>query len=278
MWVEHVFQVSLTYFLTNSFVCQPSNYLSQVPTSYKTSTASVFLDRWIGKQKLLHKGKELSKHHIRILEELGLDLSAKKKATRIKREENWENSYKELVAWREEHGDYNVPKSQGSIGIWCDRQRQEWRHGKIAETRLRRLLDIGFNFDPFNRASMEEPTLAPVDESIFQSQAWINNYQALVRHVKDHGHADVPSGYKDTTGNIEGCLHTWVETQKRFFEKNSLPPQQVAMLEELGLDLSKKSDYSENRNGVAWMYNYEALKRFKNEFGHTEVRLFVVTM
>mmetsp|Transcript_22637 Transcript_22637/g.41512 ORF Transcript_22637/g.41512 Transcript_22637/m.41512 type:complete len:557 (+) Transcript_22637:1260-2930(+) len=248
-----------------------------VPTGYKTSRASVFLDRWIGKQKALYKGKELSKHHTRILEELGLDLSARKKITGNRVEEKWENNFKEVVAWREEHGDCNVPKSQGSIGSWCRRQRNEWRNGKIAETRIRRLLDIGFNFDPLDRTSMEEPTLAPVDESIFQSQAWINNYQALVRHVKDHGHADVPSGYKDTTGNIEGCLHTWVETQKRFFEKNSLPPQQVAMLEELGLDLSKKSDYSENRNGVAWMNNYEALKRFKNEFGHTEVHADHIT-
>jgi len=157
-----------------------------------------------------------------------------------------------------------------------------FRKGKLAKNRLQRLLDIGFDFGPFNTAQeggiTGEAVTSPLPsesnkEAIFSTPAWINNYQFLQLFVENNGHADVPPGYEET--NIEGCLHTWIETQKMFFEEDSLPQENVEALEKLGVDLSKKSKHTANRYHVGWNNNFQALKRFHEENGHTDVSAII---
>ena len=45
---------------------------------------------------------------------------------RNKRDEQWDTRFKELLDYRSEHGDSDVPKSQGKLGNWVKEQLQDW--------------------------------------------------------------------------------------------------------------------------------------------------------
>jgi len=244
-----------------------------VPTDYKATSVSTFLDRWISKQRTLHRKKELSIHKIRLLEEIGLTLNARKKTAGNKMEQVWDDMYHELISWRDEHGDCLVPEKHGKLGRWVRVQRKSFKKGKLREDRLKRLLGIGFDFDPLDRAGDATRFFppSPYNDSIFNSLAWMKNYEALKCFVQNYGHSNVPLLHKDD--GIDGCLHTWVETQKVFYEKDELPPRNVEMLEDLGVDLNERSNFSASRHDFAWHYMFDALKQFYDEHGHTNIPL-----
>ncbi|KAL7531810.1 hypothetical protein ACHAXR_004253 [Thalassiosira sp. AJA248-18] len=245
-----------------------------VPLDYRASSLGAKLGKWLGKQRGLFKQKQLSRNHIRLLEEVGLDLSVRKK--KQSDEGKWDSSYNNLVAYREQNGHCRVPKRAGALGVWVKRQRTIFRKGKLSEEKIQRLLTIDFDFDPLNKGGGDEVALRtpappnnarPINE-IFQSPAWISNYEAVKLFVENNGHADIPPEFEDS--NVEGSLFTWIETQKRFFSDGILPQQNIEVLEELGVDLSERSTYSFSRNDAAWMNNFNALKRFHEEYGNTE--------
>ena len=162
------------------------------------------------------------------------------------------------------HGHCNVTtKEEKKLVSWMGNQRQMFREGKLSEDRTRRLLGIDFNFDPRNKMGSEEVAVkqvAPAD-SVFNSAAWKESYNALKSFTETNGHAEVPPGYKDV--NVEGSLHIWVENQKRLYKETKLPGPNADMLVELGVDLSqKKKDYKAPSPEVMWMKYYEALKQF----------------
>ena len=72
---------------------------TQVPTGYKATSVSAGLDRWIGKQRGDYKQNKLSKNKVRQLEELGLDLSARKKKAPDYNGQQWEKTCNELETW-----------------------------------------------------------------------------------------------------------------------------------------------------------------------------------
>ena len=107
------------------------------------------------------------------------------------------------------------------------------KHNKqtLSDERKQRLLDAGFDFNPKNRQSGINEDQGEEMSSIFTSTAWKKNYEALKLFIESNGHADVPPNYKGD--HIEGDLSTWLETQ----EQGSLPPKQIEMLVQLGVNL-----------------------------------------
>mmetsp|Transcript_37514 Transcript_37514/g.90492 ORF Transcript_37514/g.90492 Transcript_37514/m.90492 type:complete len:854 (-) Transcript_37514:470-3031(-) len=247
----------------------------EVPTRYKPSSLSVYLDKWIGKQRAKYKQNELPMTHITLLEEIGLDLTARK---RVIHHDLWARRFSELLSYREENGHVNVPKNVTPLSYWVKAQRRRGRKGELPEDKRRRLADIGFDFDPSKKlgndgdaAVTPPPPLAnKADDPIFDSPVWLATYEALKSFVEAKGHANVPPGHDDEIGC---CLHTWLETQKNFFERDELPRSRVRMFGELGVDLGEKGgeDRSENRNDVAWARSFKALEEFHGENGRLEV-------
>ena len=58
----------------------------------------------------------------------------------------FDDRMQELAAYKREHGDCNVPQTQGPLGKWVNRQRTNRRKGKLSEDRVLRLADLGFNW------------------------------------------------------------------------------------------------------------------------------------
>ena len=54
--------------------------------------------------------------------------------------------FKELLSYRSEHGDCNVPKKHGKLGIWVNSQRSAHVAGSLARDHMDRLYSIGFKW------------------------------------------------------------------------------------------------------------------------------------
>ena len=150
--------------------------------------------------------------------------------------------------------------------------RRLFRNGELSEEKIRRLEEVGFNFDIKRSNRKEAATIdTPVSKpkSIFESSAWLDAYEALKLFVETNEHANLPSDYVNE--NIDFCLHTWLGTQKQLFQRGMLPQRQIQMLEELGVDLSGKSEsLFEYRKGLAWNMYFDALRECNEENGQAE--------
>ena len=76
----------------------------------------------------------------------------------------WDEKYQQLVDYREEHGDCNVPQNEGPLGTWVDNQRRSYRRYQaaagnrnvssgITSGRIEKLEQIGFVWDPVSKVS-----------------------------------------------------------------------------------------------------------------------------
>ena len=121
-----------------------------VPAKYE---ANKQLAKWVDKQReqyqLLKKGKNstMTDERIAKLEKIGFVWDANEAA--------WTTRFVELVAYKQEHGDCNVPRNYGpneQLGRWVFTQRyhyQRWNKGKkanITEARIAKLDAIEFEW------------------------------------------------------------------------------------------------------------------------------------
>merc|ERR1712157_635859 len=56
----------------------------------------------------------------------------------------WEDRFNELVAYKEENGNFDVLKRQSTLGRWLHNQRTNYKEGKLLPERTARLEGIGF--------------------------------------------------------------------------------------------------------------------------------------
>ena len=115
-----------------------------VPSSYATPDGDK-LGSWVEKQRQSRKGmgRELSEERATRLEALGFVWDRDEAA--------WDESYRQLEAYRAEHGDCLVPcryvtPDGGKLGRWVDTQRQARKGmgGELSEERATRLEALGF--------------------------------------------------------------------------------------------------------------------------------------
>jgi Helicase associated domain/Helicase conserved C-terminal domain len=146
----------------------------------------------------------------------------------------WDKKYAELVAYKETHGDCDVPQSNGSLGLWCSAQRD--RKAKLSPERLARLDALGFCWNPLDAF-------------------WDKNYIALVAFKEANGHCNVPKG--------GGSLADWCFNVKARRRKGTLTPEQITQLNSLG--------FCWNNREARWDKNYAELVAYKEAHGHCNV-------
>ena len=109
----------------------------------KKWTEDKSLGKWVSWQREAYKNKTLEKKRIKHLEEIGFVWD--------KLEAQWEEKFNALKEYKNDHGRCNVPynweKDGIKLGSWVKRQHQCYRKGKIAKERIKRLEDIGFEWE-----------------------------------------------------------------------------------------------------------------------------------
>ena len=194
------------------------------------------LGAWTSIQRDRYRLGKVSADRIRRLEEIGFvwnSLSTK-----------WEKGFAALLAYKDEHGDCNVPGSYKAsgvfLGIWVSTQRRVYKAGHMSPDRVDRLEAFGFVWDPL-------------------SDAWNDGFGALLSFKNRIGHCNAPHSH------VEGGfkLGNWIAAKRNAFRRGALPAKRIKQLEDIGFVWSPIS--------AAWEKGFSALLIFKGKDGHCNV-------
>ena len=111
----------------------------------------VKLGPWVNKQRTrlskqgaYYRDEKFAQDRIDRLSSIGFKWKLKEGGPKVP----WETRFHELVQYKAKHGDCNVPRRQGPLGQWADKQRTTYKTGKLTQDRIDRLNGIGFNWTP----------------------------------------------------------------------------------------------------------------------------------
>ena len=114
-----------------------------VPSSWQENKV---LASWVVRQRKKFRNDKLSDDCIELLEYIGFMWNP--------HEANWEEMFDALIEYKKDHGDCNVPstwKENKQLARWTTKQRQKYRDGKLSDDRIKRLEDIGFEWNIHKR-------------------------------------------------------------------------------------------------------------------------------
>jgi hypothetical protein len=225
------------------------------------------LGRWVDHQRCWRRKGRLSQDRIDRLNEIGfswsqrLDLEAPagsyQEHVRV-RDQIWHHMFAHLVRFKDKHGHCNVPKSDSSqrrLHRWVQRQREDWRKGRIREARKRRLEELGFEWGTTN-------------------PSWDHKFAELAAYQQRFGHCDVPVRRPGTWS-----LGHWVSNQRCFRRRDMLSQDRIDRLDQIGFPWTsgRYTGAGPKRGEIPpycrkrWDSMFAKLKRFKREHGDLNV-------
>lgn len=204
-----------------------------VPTKYVTADG-LRLGAWINTIRGVYRGKKsnyrLLPEQIKALDDLGMIWDRRN-------DRLWEKGYFEALAYRNVHGDLNVPATFQTetgfhLGRWLIAQRQ---NKKLSDHRRKLLDDIG----------MIWTKLSP----------WETRYALAKTYYETYGNLDIPSNYVS-----DGIwLGKWLNEQRIVYQEKrpgrQLTPSQVDLLNKIGMSW-------EDKHTVRWEQRYEHAKQY----------------
>eukprot|EP00980_Cylindrotheca_fusiformis_P007464 scaffold1538_cov109-Cylindrotheca_fusiformis.AAC.6 len=202
------------------------------------------LGRWVHRQRENKHKNNLSLDRETKLNELGFVW--RQKTSRPT--DTWDERYDQLVDYKNEHGDCNVPQSYEEIpglGRWVNRQRTAKAKSELDPERISKLKSLGFSFNTKNFL-------------------WEARFRELVDFKNKTGHCDVPYGWNE---NKE--LSKWVQKQRYLYtlktrgSKSNLTDEREEKLRALG--------FVWNASSTSWDTHYHALCQYKLRFGNCNV-------
>ena len=231
---------SLDYFWEQNFSLAKEYYLAHgnldVPTNFKSKDGK-HLGNWVLRQRQLNKTNSLTDEQIKKLDSIGMDWM-----DRVDRV--WENGFIEAKNYSEEYGNLSVPKNYRTttdfpLGIWIQRQRSLYKNNKISEDRIKRLTNVGMNWNPDN---------------------WESRFNLVKQYYEEHGNINISQ--KEVIQGI--WLGKWIVSQKKAMQEGKLTHEQVEMLKKLPMEEVGRKD---NR----WWSMYEEAKKYYLKFGNLNI-------
>ena len=154
------------------------------------------------------------------------------------RDEMWEKRFSELLAYKVQHGDVNVPTDPSNkLWVWVRKQRQSGVKGSLSQDRLQRLVEIGFNWDPL-------------------ASKWDEMFNELLAYKAQHGDVNVPDEWPTPLG-------AWVGKQRSSKRSGKLSDDRLQRLVDIGF----LWDANESR----WEARYGELLTYKEKHGDINI-------
>jgi len=201
---------------------------ANVPTNWPT-----YLGTWVTLQRKARKASSrgvLSPDRKKRLDEIGFIWDAL--------DFQWEERFNELVAYKTDHGDVDVPsKWPSGLGKWVSQQRVSYKNELLSNERKMRLEEIGVAWDSFDTK-------------------WEAGISELLQYKAEHGDVNVPK-------NWPGRLASWVAVQREFHKKGKLLSERKKRLDEIGFEW--------NIHDSKWDAFYKELLEYKVQHGDTKV-------
>lgn len=237
---------SLDYFWEQNFRLAKEYYLAHgnldVPTNFKSKDGK-HLGNWVLRQRQLNKTNSLTDEQVNRLDSIGMDWM-----DRVDRV--WENGFIEAKNYSEEYGNLSVPKNYRSntdfpLGIWIQRQRSLYKNNKISENRIKRLTDVGMNWNPDN---------------------WESRFKLVKQYYEEHGTINISQ--KEVVQGV--WLGKWIVSQKKAMQEGKLTHEQKELLKTLPMEEVGRKD---NR----WWSMYEEAKKYYLKFGNLNIPMDYLT-
>jgi superfamily II DNA or RNA helicase len=130
----------------------------------------------------------------------------------------WDERFGELRGYKERFGDCNVPPSWAEnqqLAKWVQHQRSFARHSVLSTERIRRLREVGFSFEPYETA-------------------WLDQFENLRLYAAGENHSRVPSRYHDRN------LARWVVKQRVAYRAHRLADWKKEMLLTLNFEFERR--------------------------------------
>eukprot|EP00592_Proboscia_alata_P023929 CAMPEP_0194446020 /NCGR_PEP_ID=MMETSP0176-20130528/128189_1 /TAXON_ID=216777 /ORGANISM="Proboscia alata, Strain PI-D3" /LENGTH=935 /DNA_ID=CAMNT_0039272661 /DNA_START=817 /DNA_END=3621 /DNA_ORIENTATION=- len=172
----------------------------------------------------------------------------------------WRQMYNELLHYKSEHSDCNVPKrytANPQLGAWVATQRKQYRllrqkkPSHLSPKRVQDLESVGFIW-----IIRDHP-----------DEAWSRRFAELLSYRERVGDCLVPQKYAENPQ-----LGAWVCTQRHQHRllmegrPSSLTDEQIGKLEGVGFSWCPRDD-----TDSSWNKRLEQLRRFREDNGHTSV-------
>ena len=228
-----------------------------VPSKYKTN---IPLAQWVGKMRRQAKTGLLLQERSQKLEEIGFVFQVRDFG------EVWEMRYRQLLQYKELHGDCLVPTKYEPVpglGMWVSSQRHHHKINKLCNGRHARLVEAGFNFEPMR--------LQPIPPGLNQ-EVWENRYERLKAFKAHYNHCNVPAKYE-----ADQQLAYWVQQQRQKQNVGTLHDVRYQKLCDLGfrfLSVSKGPNAKQKLTIVEiekWEARFQDLICFKEKYGHFHI-------
>jgi superfamily II DNA or RNA helicase len=189
---------------------------------------------WCTRQRSAYKKNELSLERIKRLKDIGFAWDVL--------DVGWEQMFAALTAYKQTHGDCNVPASwvvNPELGQWCYIQRRTYRKSKLSKERVQRLEQLGFVWE-------------------LLETAWDEMFSALERYRHTHGDCKVPLTWKE-----DPKLGQWCGSQRVNYKQGSLSVERINRLERL--------DFVWDQLAAVWNEMFAALTQYKSVHGDCNV-------
>ena len=168
-----------------------------VPFQY---VADKSLGRWVNEQRCQNMRGLLRQDRKDILTNIGFVWKVASRKGELKLHENadsqarWAYCFRQLVEYKNEHGDFKVPTTgaKAGLGMWAVEQKKLMQTGTMDEMVAQRFAAIGFC-------------------SAGEQKVWEKNYQELLK-----------VGYTSIYTLADPCLSHWVICQRYLYKKGNL--------------------------------------------------------
>ena len=183
---------------------------------------------WIYKQRQAYKRGKLSKEKIELLEKIGMHFDT------IDNDEMWTRMYKLAENYFRKHGNLEIPQrfktmngiikdeNGYNLGTWINRQRQEYKKGKLSDDRIELLEKIGMRF-----------------ENVLNIIFWTKMYLLAETYFKNYGNLEISKKFKTLNGidyDENGYkLGKWLTNQRQAYKKGKLSPERKELLDQIGM-------------------------------------------
>lgn len=185
------------------------------------------LASWMTDQRARLNNKTIPAELKRQLDEIGFPWKPAPRDT----EKQWLEVFAQFKEHAAVHGASTVrivDDKTAKLNSWMLTQRQTKKRGKLGESRIKALDEIGFAWQPVRKKSVPKSALTPaVPET--PPRTWDEMFSELMNFYKLQGHCNVPV---DWQANPE--LARWVYLQRVANRQNRLTAEQLRRMDEIG--------------------------------------------
>ena len=158
-------------------------------------------------------------------------------------EEMWEEGFKELSVYHQEHGNCFALASFKTergfrLGAWVNTQRLHLKANKLSDERKKRLDALGFVWDPYE-------------------ERWEEGFKELSVYHQEHGNCSALRGFVTESGYKLG---KWVNSQRQAHRKDKLSADKKQRLDDLG--------FVWDPNEQKWEQGFNELSAYHQEHGN----------